>query len=141
MGKANVVLETARANQSKLSFLYLISFLDRTNIGNAKVDGLVDDLGMTDNPQRYGICLTVFFISYSIFEPLTNVLLKRWRPSRFIPAIMIAWGICMTCMGLVKDFGGLVTTRFFLGITEAGVRSNSAPSNASTHNNDSSFPE
>ncbi|KAL0254687.1 hypothetical protein SLS55_009209 [Diplodia seriata] len=81
-----------------LSFLYLISFLDRTNIGNAKIDGLQDDLGMTNG--QYNASLSIFFISYSLAEPLTNVLLKRMRPSVFLPTIMFLWGICMTAMGL-----------------------------------------
>jgi hypothetical protein len=72
-----------------LSFLYLISFLDRTNIGNAKVDGLQQDLNMTDS--QYNLSLTIFFISYSVFEPLTNILLKKLRPSVFLPIIMIWW--------------------------------------------------
>ncbi|KAF7442711.1 UhpC Sugar phosphate permease [Pyrenophora tritici-repentis] len=90
-----------------LSFLYLISFLDRTNIGNAKVDGLQQDLQMTDG--QYNASLTIFFVSYSVFEPLTNVLLKKLRPSVFLPIIMILWGICMTCMGLVHNYAGLMT--------------------------------
>jgi sugar phosphate permease len=72
-----------------LSFLYLISFLDRTNIGNAKVDGLQQDLNMSDS--QYNLSLTIFFISYSVFEPLTNILLKKLRPSVFLPIIMIWW--------------------------------------------------
>lgn len=102
-----------------LSFLYLISFLDRTNIGNAKVDGLPEDLGLSTN--QYNATLTVFFITYSVFEPLTNVLLKRLRPSIFIPIIMLVWGIVMTTMGLVSNYGGLVTARLFLGLAEAGL--------------------
>jgi len=102
-----------------LSFLYLISFLDRTNIGNAKIDGLVEDLNMTNN--QYNICLTVFFISYALLEPLTNILLKKLRPSVFLPIIMVLWGICMVCMGLCHNFGGMVTARFFLGAAEAGL--------------------
>ncbi|KAJ4533667.1 hypothetical protein HRR80_008564 [Exophiala dermatitidis] len=102
-----------------LSFLYLISFLDRTNIGNAKIDGLQEDLHMTNN--EYNATLTIFFISYSVFEPLTQVLLKRLKPSIFLPAIMIAWGICMTCMGLVHNFSGLMAARWFLGLAEAGL--------------------
>jgi hypothetical protein len=89
-----------------LSFLYLISFLDRTNIGNAKIDGLQKDLHMTNN--QYNLSLTIFFISYSVFEPMTNVLLKKLRPSIFLPIIMVLWGICMTCMGLVHNYGGLM---------------------------------
>lgn len=69
-----------------LSLLYLLAFLDRTNIGNAKIAGLSDDLHM--NTQQYNDTLTIFFISYALFEPLTNILLKRLRPSIFIPIIM-----------------------------------------------------
>jgi len=60
-----------------------------TNIGNAKIDGLSKKLGMTAN--QYNATLTIFFVSYSVFEPVTNVLLKRLRPSIFIPSIMIGW--------------------------------------------------
>lgn len=102
-----------------LSFLYLISFLDRTNIGNAKVDGLQTDLKMTNG--QYNATLTIFFVSYSVFEPLTNVLLKKMRPSVFLPLIMIAWGVVMCCMGLVHNYSGLMACRFFLGLAEAGL--------------------
>ncbi|KAJ6011622.1 hypothetical protein N7451_003034 [Penicillium sp. IBT 35674x] len=102
-----------------LSLLYLASFLDRTNIGNAKIDGLSKDLGMTAN--QYNATLTIFFVSYSVFEPVTNVLLKRLRPSIFIPSIMIGWGICMTLMGTVHNYSGLMAVRWFLGLTEAGL--------------------
>jgi MFS family permease len=90
---------------------------------------------------QYNASLTIFFVSYSVFEPLTNVLLKRLRPSIFIPLIMMAWvcrlsppfntkksiltppnqGICMTCMGLVKNYAGLMAARWFLGLSEAGL--------------------
>lgn len=63
--------------------------LPAANIGNAKIDGLQEDLHMTNT--QYNNTLTIFFISYSVFEPLTNVLLKRLRPSVFIPIIMILW--------------------------------------------------
>ncbi|EPS29526.1 hypothetical protein PDE_04476 [Penicillium oxalicum 114-2] len=102
-----------------LSLLYLISFLDRTNIGNAKIDGLAKDLGLS--PNQYNATLTIFFVSYSVFETLTNILLKRLRPSIFIPSIMLAWGVCMTCMGLVKNYSGLMAVRWFLGLSEAGL--------------------
>jgi len=70
----------------QLCFLYLLAFLDRTNIGNAKIAGLSTDLGM--DTAAYNATLTIFFVSYAIFEPLTNILLKRMRPSIFIPIIM-----------------------------------------------------
>jgi len=102
-----------------LCLLYLISFLDRVNIGNAKVEGLQEDLKMTNG--QYLVTLTIFFVSYSCFEPLTNVLLKRLRPSVFLPIIMLVWGIVMTTMGLVHNFSGLATARWFLGLAEAGL--------------------
>ncbi|KAF2876337.1 major facilitator superfamily domain-containing protein [Massariosphaeria phaeospora] len=102
-----------------LSFLYLISFLDRTNIGNAKIDGLQEDLRLTNG--QYNATLSIFFVSYSVFEPLTNILLKRLRPSVFIPIIMTWWGICMATMGLVHNYEGLMTARWWLGVAEAGL--------------------
>ncbi|KAF1984605.1 MFS nicotinic acid transporter-like protein Tna1 [Aulographum hederae CBS 113979] len=102
-----------------LCFLYLISFLDRTNIGNAKIDGMTDDLGMS--PGDYTASLSIFFVSYALCEPITNVLLKKLRPSIFIPIIMILWGIVMVTMGLCHNFAGMATARWFLGMAEAGL--------------------
>ncbi|KAI1400464.1 MFS general substrate transporter [Hypoxylon fuscum] len=103
-----------------LCILYLLAFLDRTNIGNAKVAHLTEDLNLR-LPDQYNQTLTIFFISYSIFEPLTNVLLKRMRPSVFIPIIMILWGSSMLGMGFVYNYSGLMAARWFLGLAEAGL--------------------
>ncbi|KAF2733828.1 MFS general substrate transporter [Polyplosphaeria fusca] len=102
-----------------LAVLYLLSFLDRGNIGNAKIEGLVEDLGMT-GPQ-YNWCLTVFFFTYAAFEVPSNLLLKKLRPSIWLPTIMVAWGIVMTLMGTVQNYTGLLIARIFLGVTEAGL--------------------
>ncbi|KAE9381195.1 MFS nicotinic acid transporter-like protein [Stipitochalara longipes BDJ] len=107
-----------------LCLLYLMAFLDRTNIGNAKIAGLQQSIhhGAKDmSLGQYNAALSIFFVSYSIFEPLTNVMLKRFSPRRFIPVIMILWGIIMTSMGFVKTWSGLMTARWFLGIAEAGL--------------------
>ncbi|KAI1178718.1 major facilitator superfamily domain-containing protein [Nemania sp. FL0916] len=102
-----------------LALLYLLSFLDRGNIGNAKIEGLQEDLKMTDN--QYNLCLTVFFFTYAVFEVPSNLLLKRLRPSRWLPTIMVAWGTVMTLMGIVQNFQGLLSARLFLGVAEAGL--------------------
>ena len=102
-----------------LALLYLLSFLDRGNIGNAKIEGLQEDLGMTAN--QYNWCLTVFFFSYAAFEVPSNLLLKKLRPSRWLPTIMVAWGTVMTLMGIVQNFRGLLIARLFLGVAEAGL--------------------
>ncbi|KAK6842046.1 hypothetical protein PG990_005968 [Apiospora arundinis] len=102
-----------------LCVLYLLAFLDRTNIGNAKIAGLSKDLGL--DTHSYNATLTIFFVSYSVFEPLTNVLLKKLRPSIFIPIIMVLWGCSMLGMGFVYNWSGLMAARWFLGLTEAGL--------------------
>lgn len=101
-----------------LALLYLLSFLDRGNIGNAKIEGLVEDLGMTGS--QYNWTLTVFFFTYAAFEVPSNLLLKKLRPSIWLPTIMVAWGVVMTLMGIVQNFHGLLIARIFLGVTEAG---------------------
>ncbi|KPM46401.1 hypothetical protein AK830_g102 [Neonectria ditissima] len=102
-----------------LSLLYLLSFLDRTNIGNARLEGMEEHLGMV--PGNYNLSLTIFFISYAVAEPITNALLKRLTPRIFFTAIIVIWGIIMTLMGLVTNFSGLLAARWFLGIAEAGL--------------------
>ncbi|KAB8336887.1 hypothetical protein FH972_021195 [Carpinus fangiana] len=102
-----------------LSLLYLLSFLDRGNIGNAKIEGLDIDLNLSG--PEYNWCLTAFFFTYCAFEVPSNMMLKKLRPSIWLPAIMVAWGLVMTLMGLVQNYAGLLTARIFLGVAEAGL--------------------
>ena len=102
-----------------LAVLYLLSFLDRGNIGNAKIQGMQDDLNLTGD--QYNLCATVFFFTYAAFEIPSNLLLKRFRPSIWLPSIMVAWGTVMTLMGLVQNYHGLLIARIFLGVAEAGL--------------------
>ncbi|KAI0640891.1 MFS general substrate transporter [Trametes meyenii] len=92
-----------------VSLLYLLSFLDRTNIGNAKVAGLAADLHLTG--LQYNLCAAIFFIPYCFFEEFGDE----------VPIIMICWGVVMVSMAFVKNFAGLITARVFLGMTEAGL--------------------
>ncbi|KAL2852230.1 major facilitator superfamily domain-containing protein [Aspergillus pseudodeflectus] len=102
-----------------LTTLYLFAFLDRGNIGNAKIEGLIEDLNMTGS--EFNLCLSAFFFTYAAFELPSNLILKRLRPSIWLPALMIAWGTVMTLMGIVQNYHGLLVARIFLGITEAGL--------------------
>jgi len=102
-----------------LSLLYLLSFLDRTNIGNAKVANLEKSIGMVG--RDYNDALTIFFISYAGMEPLTNILLKRYSPRYFFTTIIVAWGTIMTLMGVIDNQAGLLACRWFLGLAEAGL--------------------
>ncbi|KAK7035945.1 MFS domain-containing protein [Favolaschia claudopus] len=102
-----------------VSLFYLLSFLDRTNIGNAKVAGLMKDLKMT--PQQYSIALTVTYVPYIVAELPSNLLLKIVGPSLMLPTMLTLWGIVTACQGTVKTYGGLLACRFFLGLLEGGV--------------------
>lgn len=118
-----------------LSILYLISFLDRGNVGNARVAGMTKDLHLSGS--QYNIVLTMFFIPYALFEVPSNIVLKILKPRIWIPIIMsgeqgplsclvvstdffLAWGTIMTLMDIVQNYQGLVVARAFLGIAEAG---------------------
>ncbi|KAJ3484973.1 hypothetical protein NLI96_g5276 [Meripilus lineatus] len=70
-----------------LTLMYLFSFLDRGNIGNAKLQGLTTQLDLTGN--RYNIALTMYFIPYCLFECPANLVLKKFRPSRWLPGITV----------------------------------------------------
>ncbi|KAK4051223.1 hypothetical protein OIV83_003045 [Microbotryomycetes sp. JL201] len=102
-----------------LAVLYLLSFLDRGNIGNARLSGLEADLSMT--PANYALALSLFFVSYALFEVPSNLVLTKIRPSIWISFLAVAWGTCSTLMGVVQNKEGLVATRFFLGLAEAGL--------------------
>ncbi|KAF6804089.1 high-affinity nicotinic acid transporter [Colletotrichum sojae] len=102
-----------------LALLYLLSFLDRTNIGNARLAGLEADLGMKG--LDYNVALSVFFPWYVAAEIPSNLAMKRFRPSIWIPSIMIAWGVCCTLMGLVHNYPGLLASRMALGLAEGGL--------------------
>lgn len=72
-----------------LALLYLLSFLDRTNIGNARLDTLEADLNMSG--LQYNHALAVFFPFYVAVEVPSNMAMKRLRPSVWLPIIMLAW--------------------------------------------------
>ena len=99
--------------------LYLMSFLDRVNIGTARITGLLTQLNLSSN--QYSIASSIFFVSYVAFEVPSNLVLRKFRPSRWIPFTMVCWSIFQIFMGLVTDYGSLVALRFCLGLFESGL--------------------
>ncbi len=95
-----------------------LAYIDRSNLGNAKIAGMYDDLELYG--MKYNTALTVFFVPYALFEVPSNIVLKIIRPSIWISVLCFAWGLVMTLMGLVNSYSGLIAARFFLGVTEAG---------------------
>ncbi|KAJ8660813.1 hypothetical protein O0I10_003456 [Lichtheimia ornata] len=102
-----------------VSLLYLVSFLDRVNIGNAKIAGLMEDTNMTE--YEYGWSLSIFFVAYIVFEIPSNLALKRLGARIWIPIIMGVWGVIMMAMAAAKSGRELMVARFFLGAAESGL--------------------
>ncbi|KAJ5698922.1 major facilitator superfamily domain-containing protein [Penicillium macrosclerotiorum] len=101
-----------------LAFLYLMAYLDRANIGNAKIEGLMEDLSLSG--EQYNIALSIFFVPYIILEmPSNTLLLKFKRPSHYLGLLITLWGLVMTLTGIVRNFGDLVACRFLLGVFES----------------------
>ncbi|CAK4033748.1 mfs nicotinic acid transporter [Lecanosticta acicola] len=102
-----------------LSFLYLMCSLDKSNAGNAKLFGLLEDIGMTS--KQFNLALMYFFFTYGIFEPVSNVALRRIGPKHWFPLIITSWGLVTTLTCLVSSYRGYVVVRLLLGVTEAGL--------------------
>lgn len=91
-----------------LAFLYLLSFLDRSNIGNARIAGLERTLQLSDKDFDY--CLVAFYVTYIVFEWM--ILLYRIVPAHiYISLCVLAWGIVASLQSVVTSFGQLLALR------------------------------
>ncbi|CAI7655478.1 unnamed protein product [Penicillium pancosmium] len=102
-----------------LILLYLLSFLDRSNVGNARLEGMTDDIKMSGDQYLTG--LTLYFIGYVLFEIPANVVLKMTTPRIWLPTLTLVWGIVATLLGVVQNYSGYLSSRFFLGVAESGL--------------------
>jgi len=100
-----------------LLLLYIISWLDRVNVGFAKLQ-MSPDLGLSET--AYGFGAGIFFLAYAAFEIPSNLLLVRFGARRWIARIMITWGLISAGMMFVKGETSFYVMRFLLGVAEAG---------------------
>ncbi|EPE28238.1 MFS general substrate transporter [Glarea lozoyensis ATCC 20868] len=100
-----------------VALLYMLSFLDRSNIGNAKIAGLDLDLGL--DTVRYQWVITAFYIAYICFEWM-SILWKIIPAHIYVTAIVLSWGIVASLQSVATSFEGLLVLRVLLGIGEAG---------------------
>ncbi|KAA6411638.1 MAG: MFS general substrate transporter [Lasallia pustulata] len=99
--------------------LYLLSFLDRVNIGNARLYGMEEDLGLKGN--EYQIAVSLLFVTYTTSELPSNLVLKKFQPSKWISIITTLWGIIATLTGVTHTYGELIACRILLGLVEGGL--------------------
>jgi len=100
-----------------LFVLYVISFVDRINIGFAALT-MNKELAMTS--QQFGFAAGIFFFGYCLFEVPSNLLLHKIGARIWIARILISWGILATLTGFVRTTHQLYWLRFLLGLAEAG---------------------
>ncbi|EXJ94483.1 hypothetical protein A1O1_02879 [Capronia coronata CBS 617.96] len=107
------------------AWLYLLNYLDRSNIGNGKIlnqetgDSLLQNLGM--DGHKYSLVITLFALAYSAFDVPSNLILKRYvRPSYWLGFLCFGWGALTLGFAFLHSFAGAVVTRLFIGVFEAG---------------------
>jgi MFS family permease len=100
-----------------LFLCYILAYLDRVNVGFAKLQ-MLKDLSLSDAAFATGA--GIFFIGYFFFEVPSNVLLKKFGARMWIARIMISWGVISGCMIFVKGAWSFYAMRFLLGLAEAG---------------------
>ncbi|KAI1371991.1 major facilitator superfamily domain-containing protein [Hypoxylon crocopeplum] len=102
-----------------LFLVYIVAFLDRVNISNALTMGLPTELGL--DGEKPNVALTIFFVPYILFEIPSNILMKKLNPRFWLSGCILCFGIIMLCQGFVQNYSGILATRFFLGLAEAGI--------------------
>ncbi len=115
-------LATVTRRLVPLLFLcYIIAYIDRINVGFAKLH-LREVLGVSEDKfnSAYGLGAGLFFIGYFIFEVPSNLILQRVGARIWIARIMIVWGIVSACFMFLKGTTMFYTMRFLLGAAEAG---------------------
>ncbi len=109
-----------RVDRRLIPFLflcYILAYLDRVNVGFAKLQ-MLKDLSLSDAAFATGA--GIFFIGYFFFEVPSNILLKRFGARTWIARIMISWGVISSAMVLVRNEWTFYGLRFLLGLAEAG---------------------
>jgi D-galactonate transporter len=100
-----------------LAILWILAWLDRVNIGFAKLQ-MLDDLKFSE--AIYGLGAGIFFLGYFFFEVPSNLLLEKMGAKKTIMRITIGWGITSIAMMFVKTPAMFYFLRFLLGVFEAG---------------------
>ncbi|KAK9475922.1 major facilitator superfamily domain-containing protein [Lipomyces japonicus] len=97
--------------------MYLLNFLDRSNLAQARLGTLQQDLNM--HGTDYNLATSILFVGYLLMQLPSNLLLTRVRPSVYLATAMTLWGAVSACQAALNSFAGLIVCRFLLGVVEA----------------------
>ncbi|KAG4441298.1 hypothetical protein IFR05_003226 [Cadophora sp. M221] len=100
-----------------LILMYLLNFLDRSNLAQARLGTLEADLGMTGTD--FNLATSILFVGYLTMQLPSNLLITRVRPSIYLGGVMTLWGVVSAAQAGTKSFSGLLACRIMLGVTEA----------------------
>lgn len=96
---------------------YLFNYVDRVNVGFAKLE-MLDDLGMSETV--YGLAAGIFFVGYLAFGIPSNLALQKVGARRWIALMMVSWGALSTALMFVRSPTSFYVLRFLTGAAEAG---------------------
>ncbi|KAL0565442.1 hypothetical protein V5O48_016582, partial [Marasmius crinis-equi] len=116
--------------------IYAMNNIDRSGITTARLQGLEDDLHLTSASSssassvrpcaklfpgiQYSVILSAIYVTYCPAQVPSNMILNHiTRPSLYIGACVVAWGLTSAMTGLTRNFGGIMACRIFLGLPEA----------------------
>ncbi|KUJ17697.1 MFS general substrate transporter [Mollisia scopiformis] len=103
-----------------LGLSFFIAYMDRNNLGNARIMGMQTDLALSD--EQFFNCLMVFFVGYMVFMLPANLGMRVIGPPRQLGAAVIFFGVCGTCLSAVKSYGAVIGLRILIGMGEAFVQ-------------------
>ncbi|KAF1358866.1 MFS general substrate transporter [Lizonia empirigonia] len=102
-----------------LGAMYGISLMDRKNVSNAAIAGMLVDLKM-GRGMEYNLVNLCFFITYVLCQPFMVILCRQIGPRYFLPGICLAWGAVIVGFGFTKNWPALIPLRLVLGLLESG---------------------
>ncbi|KAK5953152.1 hypothetical protein OHC33_005720 [Knufia fluminis] len=99
--------------------IYFLQALDKATLAYASVFGLVEDTNLVG--QQYSWLGAIVYVAQLVAQPAIAYFLVKFPLGKFMAATTLLWGISLTCMTAAHNFSGLLVSRLFLGIFEAGV--------------------
>ncbi|KAI0035900.1 sugar transporter [Vararia minispora EC-137] len=103
---------------SILIFIYILNYIDRNNAAAARLKGFESDLHLRG--QQFATLLSILYVGYILMQVPSNMFLNYiGKPSLYLPACMIVWGMISVLTGITTNFVSALLTRFFLGFVEA----------------------
>ncbi|RYP11172.1 hypothetical protein DL765_007859 [Monosporascus sp. GIB2] len=103
-----------------LASIYFLAQMGRSDLGNAKVAGLDEDLNLT--PDMYSNVAAIFYVGYLLFQLPGTLLLRKIGPANQFSAAMIGWGVVTVCTVKASAYGHMMAIRFLVGVTEAFIQ-------------------